>query len=208
MGFYKDFIRQTKKPEGRLGKMMVSSMNTGHAKMASWGTGHLDINELKHMIDLGCGGGKNAQDLMLKYPQANMCAIDYSSVSVEASIKRNEKAIEEGRCKVLQADVSKLPLKDETYDLATAFETIYFWPGPLQSFQEVYRILKNNAYFMIVNECDGTNEKDQKWVKIIDGMVIYSKEEVIDYLKQAGFEQVQVYHNDEKHWICFIAHKK
>ena len=36
MGFFKDFFSQTKKSEGFLGKMMVSSMNSGHAPMAAW----------------------------------------------------------------------------------------------------------------------------------------------------------------------------
>ena len=207
MGVYKNFIRQTKKPEGFMGKMMVNSMNSGHAKMATWGTSNLvDVHPFS-IIDLGCGGGKNAEDLMLRYPNATMTAIDYSEVSVEATKKRNEEQIKHGKCKVLQADVSRLPLKDEQYDLATAFETIYFWPGPVKSFQEVYRILKPNGRFMIVNECDGTNEKDQKWVNMIDGMMIYTETELIDSLKKAGFQEVQVFHNEEKHWISFLATK-
>ena len=31
MGLYKKFVNQTRKPEGILGKMMVSGMNSGHA---------------------------------------------------------------------------------------------------------------------------------------------------------------------------------
>ena len=41
MGLYNDFINQTRKPEGFLGKMMVNGMNSGHAKMADWGISHL-----------------------------------------------------------------------------------------------------------------------------------------------------------------------
>lgn len=32
MGLYKNFVSQTRKPEGTLGKMMVNGMNGGHAK--------------------------------------------------------------------------------------------------------------------------------------------------------------------------------
>ena len=38
MGLFRDFVSQTRKPEGLLGKMMLSGMNSGHAKMADWGT--------------------------------------------------------------------------------------------------------------------------------------------------------------------------
>ena len=37
MGLFKDFVSQTRKPEGFLGKMMVNGMNGGHAKLADWG---------------------------------------------------------------------------------------------------------------------------------------------------------------------------
>ena len=43
------------------------------------------------------------------------------------------------------------------YELATAFETIYFWPGLEKCFAEVARILKPGGIFMIVNESDGTD---------------------------------------------------
>lgn len=40
MGFMKNFFSQTRKPEGLLGKFMLSTMNSGHAKLADWGMGH------------------------------------------------------------------------------------------------------------------------------------------------------------------------
>ncbi len=35
-------------------------------------------------------------------------------------------AIQAGRCEVLQADVSRMNLPENQYDLVTAFETVYF----------------------------------------------------------------------------------
>ena len=37
MGLFKKFVSQTRKPEGFLGKVMLSGMNSGHAVMADWG---------------------------------------------------------------------------------------------------------------------------------------------------------------------------
>ena len=34
MGLFKKFVSQTRKPEGFLGKVMLSGMNSGHAAMA------------------------------------------------------------------------------------------------------------------------------------------------------------------------------
>ena len=41
MGLFKDYVSQTRKPEGFLGKMMLRGMNSGHARMADWGLSHL-----------------------------------------------------------------------------------------------------------------------------------------------------------------------
>ena len=78
MGLFKKFVNQTRKPEGFLGKMMVSSMNSGHAKVADWGISHLKEIEPKEMLELGCGGGRNAAELMKKYPSAKMTMVIYT----------------------------------------------------------------------------------------------------------------------------------
>ena len=207
MNFMKKIFIQTRKPEGILGRMMIKSMNSGHAKMAAWGTARLPELHPRAIVDLGCGGGKNAENLMKKFPSATMTAVDYSEACVEASKKHNASAVSSGRFRIVQGDVSGLCLESSQYDLATAFETVYFWPGPVKSFREVYRVLKSGGSFLIVNECDGTNEKDQKWLDMIDGMSIYPEKELIGHLKEAGFSDIQVFRDTKKHWICFLAKK-
>ena len=208
MGLMKKIFSNTARPTGIFGKMMVNSMNSGHAKMSDWGMSYLkDINPTR-IADLGCGGGRNANALLTKYKNAKLSAIDYSEVSVAKSKETNREFIANDRCRVKQGDVSALPLDSEKYDLATAFETVYFWPGPTKSFKEVFRILKSGGRFLIVNEADGTNKGDEKWEKMIDQMTIYSEEELCAHLKEAGFAEVSVYHKSENNWIAFLATKK
>ena len=207
MGLMKKYFNNTKKPEGFSGKMMIFGMNFGHASVSKWGISCLPKLEPSSVLELGCGGGKNVQRLLNLYPQASVTGLDYSPVSVEKTEKCNQLAIGDGRCQVLQGDVSDLPFPDECFDLATAFETIYFWPGPLQSFQQVYRVLKPGGRFMICNESDGVGSKDDKWVEMIEGMQVYNKEQLRDYLKQAGFSTVVSHHDQKKHRLCLVAQK-
>ena len=129
MGLFKKFVSQTRKPEGFLGKVMLSGMNSGHAAMADWGFSHLPPITPEKAVDLGCGGGRNAGELLKKYPKAHVTAIDYSDLSVEKAKAFNQAAIAAGRCEIRQGDVSDLRLPASSFDLATAFETVYFWPG-------------------------------------------------------------------------------
>lgn len=53
MGLFKSFVSQTRKPEGFLGTMMLSGMNSGHAKLADWGFSHLADIAPEKAVDLG-----------------------------------------------------------------------------------------------------------------------------------------------------------
>ncbi len=207
MGLFKKFISQTRKPEGFLGKMMVNGMNGGHAKMADWGLSHLDTVKPAEIVELGCGGGRNAGELLKRYPDSKVTAVDYSEVSVGKAKEYNKDMINKGRCVVKQGDVSALDLPAEKYDLATAFETIYFWPGLEKCFAEVAKVLKPGGIFMIVNESDGKDEANLKFEKIIEGMKCHTIEEITNALKNAGFTGVRSDHHREKPWIAVIARK-
>ena len=207
MGLYKDFVNQTRKPEGFLGKMMLNGMNSGHAKMADWGLSHLpEINPVE-VADLGCGGGRNAGELLKRYPKAHVTAVDYSDLSVAKATEYNRNMVEAGRCTVLQGDVSDLKLPEEKYDLATAFETIYFWPGLEKCFGQVAKVLKKDGYFMICNESDGTDTVSLKFEGIINGMKCHTVEVITGALKAAGFSEVRSDHHPSKPWITVIAKK-
>lgn len=207
MGLFKNYVSQTRKPEGILGKMMLNGMNSGHAKMADWGMSHLKGIKPLQIAELGCGGGRNAGELMKRYPAANLTAIDYSPLSVETAKTYNQAMIDAGRCTVQQGDVSALNLPEETFDLATAFETVYFWKDIEKCFAQVAKILKPGGCFMIVNESDGTDKASLQFEKIIDGMKCYTEQEISSALKAAGFSAVRSNHHAEKPWITVIAKK-
>ena len=123
------FLQNTRKPVGLGGKLMVKGMNSGaHAKLAAWGLDHLTIADDVKILNAGCGGGANVKRLLAKASKGHVTGFDYSEVSVEESKKVNRKGIDNGRCSIVQGDVSRLPFEDGTFDLVTAFETVYFWP--------------------------------------------------------------------------------
>ena len=208
MGLLKSFFSQTRKPEGVLGKLMVGGMNGGgHAKLADWGMAHLNGIAPSNIAELGCGGGRNAAELLKRYPEAVLTALDYSATSVETTRKTNRIEIAAGRCSVVQASVESLPFTAGSFDLATAFETVYFWPGLEKCFAEVSRVLKPGGIFLICNESDGYDEGGKKFEKIIDGMKCYTAGELSSALKAAGFSEVKSDRHPEKPWLTVVAGK-
>jgi len=91
VGLFKDYVSQTRKPGGFLGKLMLNGMNSGHARMADWGLSHLPEIDPKSAVDLGCGGGRNVGELLKRFPKAHVTAVDYSELSVEKAKEYNQK---------------------------------------------------------------------------------------------------------------------
>ena len=200
------FFQNTCKPKGIGGRIMVGMMNTGHSAMAEWGFKHLKIAENDICLDIGCGGGANVKRLLNKATNGKVTGIDYSEVSVEKSKKVNKAEIGNDRCEILQGNAAELPFEDETFDVVTAFETIYFWPDIDRSFKQVHRVLKSGGTFMICNEVNGENQKDEKWTTIVDGMKIYTAEQIEEFLKQAGFTDIET--DKDKSLLCAVCKKQ
>ncbi len=202
MGFYQNAC----KPEGWGGKLMLNMMNKGHASMAKWGFSHIDIKEYKKALDIGCGGGVNIRKMLSENPDIYVSGVDYSDISVKKSQDVNQKAIKQGRCEVRKGNVLELPYNEGSFDLVTAFETVYFWQDIDKAFKGVYDALKTKGKFLICNETDGEIKAYEKWVDIIDGMKIYNSEQLEKALRSAGFSEIEIYRN-EKNWLCVIAQK-
>lgn len=201
------FFQNTCKPQGLGGKIMVQMMNKGHTAMAEWGMRHIDIAPDASVLDVGCGGGANLKRLLAMCPAGHVKGIDYSSVSVQMARKMTADEIHAGRCQVLEGNVMELPFEAGCFEVITAFETIYFWPDISQAFSQVYRVLKPGGHFMICNELNGKNPKDDKWTDIIAGMKIYRIEKLEQCMREAGFDSIKTNEN-EKGWICIVAKKR
>ena len=208
MGLLSKFFSNARKPEGFLGKLMVNGMNGGgHAAMANWALAMVTIDRDDHILDIGCGGGANIARLLQRTLQGTVTGIDFSPMSVRKSTKVNAKAIREGRCKVLEGNVANLPFADGSFDMVTAFETIYFWPDIEHCFNEVKKVLKPGGQFVIVNESDGSGEMDAKWESMIEGMHTYKPEEIRHHLTNVGFRDLNITVNEGKRWLCATAGK-
>lgn len=208
MGLLSKFFSNARKPEGFLGKIMVNGMNGGgHAAMANWALEMVTIGPGNRILDIGCGGGANIARLLQRTQQGTATGIDFSPVSVRKSTKMNAKAIREGRCRVLEGNVANLPFAEGSFDVVTAFETIYFWPDIEHCFNEVKKVLKPGGQFVIVNESDGSGEMDAKWESMIEGMHTYKPEEIRHHLTNVGFRDLNITVNEEKRWLCTTARK-
>lgn len=199
-------IDQCMKPHGEEGIETIANMNENHKDISKFAFECVNVNNTDNILDIGCGGGVNIEKF-LKLTENNVDGLDYSDISVQESIKRNKSAVDENRCHIIQADVSNMPIENETYDLVSAFETIYFWPDIENTFKEVSRIIKQNGRFMIAQGTDGNHPDDEKWLNTIEGMRVYTAPHLEQYLLNAGFKNVNSYKKENDYILVVISQK-
>jgi ubiquinone/menaquinone biosynthesis C-methylase UbiE len=199
-------IDQCMKPHGEEGIETIKNMNENHREISDFAFECINFGKNDRVLDIGCGGGVNIEKF-LKLTSNDVDGLDYSEVSVSESMKRNRKAVNEGRCEVIQADVSDMPIDDESYDLVSAFETIYFWPEIQESFREVSRVISPDGQFLIAQGTDGNHPDDELWLSTVDGMHVYTAPELKEYLLDAGFSSVES-HVKENDYILVVIAKK
>ena len=212
----KELIINARKPVGELGDKLLDRMNESHESLAQWGVSHLDITNDDVILDIGCGGGVNVERF-LKMTENKVYGLDYSEIAVEKSKKLNQDAIDEGRCEVIQGSVSELPFEDNTFDIVTGFETVYFWPDFVNDCKEVRRVLKDDGIMFICNEAipDEEDERQKELINLLD-MKIFSEDEFDEYLREAGFSDIICFSKSGPDsvdrelvtgWLCVIARK-
>ena len=185
----KSFFSQCARPEGALGRVMLSFMNYTHAPLTNWGLKLLEVQDGWTVLDVGCGGGFTIRRLLNRSKDAQVYGIDISEESVAKAKKVNAKVLDK-QVFVTQGSAEKLPYEDEKFDLVTAVETVYFWPNLANCLQEVHRVLKPGGKFAIMVE---VVDSDSKWTSVVEGMTAYSPKDLQKKLDDAGFTQTEIH---------------
>lgn len=190
-------------PEGESGRKMLDRMNKSHAPLRDWGLPHVSYTDHMHILDVGCGGGATIHDLLHDAPDAVIEGVDYAQESVNQSLAFNKEYVG-SRVFVQKADVAHLPFDDDSFDLVTAVETVYFWPDVAAGFKEILRVLKPGGTLLVL--CEASDPESTDWPEIATPFVVYRPEELVSLLSQSGY-QSGGYDRGPGQYMCVIGKK-
>lgn len=202
----KSFAKNFRKPQGIFSKKVLRRMNENHAHVTEWGISKMDLISNDIILDVGCGGGMAISKMAES--GAEIYGVDYSETAVIEAGKLNKDAVEKKQVHISRADVSNLPFSDDTFNIVTAFETIYFWPDWQANFEEVLRVLKPGGKFCVVLEIMKSSENNEEMRKKID-MRVPKEGEVAEIMEKAGFKDIKEYNQEYKSTMeyCIIGIK-
>jgi ubiquinone/menaquinone biosynthesis C-methylase UbiE len=205
----KHMIKQCGRPTGELGLEVAAKMNRDHATLWAWGLDQLaKLEEIDGpVLDIGCGSGKVVELLANRTTSKRLVGLDHSGDMVELSRKTCAEACDSGRAEFITGSVSKLPFDDDTFELITAFETIYFWPEIQNDLVEVRRVLKPGGQFLAVCEAydDPQFAERNAYCMEVSGGQTFAPNELMQLAIEAGFDDVQTRTVPEKNWLLLLA---
>src|SRR5262245_5300576 len=82
-------MRQCRKPQWWLGRLILWDMGRRHSALTDWGLGHVGVAKDFTILDVGCGGGRTIQKLAALAITGKVYGIDYSAASVAAAKSTN-----------------------------------------------------------------------------------------------------------------------
>ena len=198
-------LNARKPKDNEYGLAMLNRMNERHKNLHKWGIEHISLDNIKTLLDIGFGGGQNIKNMCEMLPNAKIYGIDYSKASYKRCAELNDIAIKEGRVELTVGSAENLPYSSNSFDVVTAFETVYYWPNIENCFKNIYSVLRENGVFLICNE-DSSLVGNEEIADTLD-MKFYNESELEEYLKEAGFKTVNTYRHEDGKWICAVAIK-
>lgn len=201
------YYAQVRRPKGFWGKRAIKKMNgPKHALLPEWVFAEFNLLNDSRILDVGCGGGANIKRMLALNPTVTVTGLDISKLSMEETINENYRNIVDNRCIVVGGNAIQMPLAKESFELVTAFETIYFWSSLALGMKEMFRLLKPGGTCLIANEMNGQEEYVKELEKAAN-MRIYTVDDIKEYLIDAGFVNISTRQDEARHFICLTATK-
>ncbi|MCP4123186.1 MAG: class I SAM-dependent methyltransferase [Bacteroidetes bacterium] len=100
------------------------------------------------VLDVGCGGGQNALELLKRLPAINLTGVDLSESQIVRATGRNVDF--QSRSRFVQGDALDLPFDDAAFDIVFSIASIKHWPNKNRGLEECMRVLKSGGRLFIL----------------------------------------------------------
>ncbi len=190
-------------PRGIVGKIMTGAMNIANKVMYHGIIENIKPSEEMIILDVGFGNGY-LEKLIYRVAKCSVYGIDISEDMVKIASKNNKKGIANGDIHLAIGDCCNLAFENNTFDIVTTMNTIYFWNDTIQGLQEIYRVLKDNGVFY---NAVLTKESLDKVFYTKNGFKKFEKHEYIEMGQQVGFKKISFKNLGEKYGLLVIYEK-
>lgn len=141
--------RQSARPSGFLGRVIAGVMAHETSDLNERAVRLLRPSPSDHVLEIGFGHGRTIERLAHVVRAGRVCGVDVSESMLKMAVRRNRRAIAEGRVELLQRDCASIPFGDASFDGALAVHTLYFWSDPAACLKEIRRVLRPSGRLVL-----------------------------------------------------------
>jgi SAM-dependent methyltransferase len=196
------------RPGGFLVSPFLGLMNLGHKSFQERVLSAAALLPGGTVLDIGCGGGYLLSRLAEKADK--VYGLDHSASSVGKSILLNREKVESGQLEVRLGSAAELPFADDSFDLITAFETVYFWPEAAKCLAGIYAKLKPGGFFLVACTSLAPENAEKHFFRDADpeNFHVFGRAEMEELLRAAGFSSIRSLCPEKPAWLCLLAQKQ
>lgn len=198
MALQRFMAAQLRRPSGWFGSLVMGRLlDRVNRQIVERTLELLEIKPEHDVLEIGFGGGLALSRLLETAGNGVISGVDISPEMVQRAEKRFRDYVRNGRLRVQLGDVSRLPFAGAAFDRVFTVNTIYFWPEPQAGMQEICRVLKPGGLAAIAIR---SREKMEQHGVTRHGFRLFSPDDVVTLMGQAGLREVRVDHRDRDKW--------
>lgn len=150
-----------------------------------------NVQNVKHILDLGAGTGLMSAFFHTKYPEASYTLVDVSENMLN---KARERFSEHSNFLFLQEDFSALQLPPESFDLVISSLAIHHLNDEMKQllFGKIHLFLKKDGWFINADQVLGTDAISEKIYTTYWKNYVLQNENLNEEAKNAAFERIKL----------------
>lgn len=107
------------------------------------------VGENATVLEIGSGPGELALEIARRRPADDIVGIDLADAMIETAGRRAVAERLDDRVRFVLADAARLPLADDSIDVAVSTLSLHHWADPPAVFREIGRVLRPGAVALI-----------------------------------------------------------
>lgn len=136
------------------------------------------------VVDLGCGNGRITELLVERVPSLELFGVDFTRPMLDSFLVKP--GTNECKIELVCADITKLPLEDDSFDAVVSSRTFQYLPDPLCGVQEALRVLKPGGRLVV------SIPNKLNFIRYLTyDKKLYSPFEVRDWFRKCGLGKIE-----------------
>jgi SAM-dependent methyltransferase len=147
-------VSQFGRPRGVLGRLAgaIMARRRSNVERSLWTVSLLDLRPGDRVLEIGFGPGVALAEACRRVGHGAVVGIDHSQTMLRQAARRNRRAVQEGRLRLVLGSVETLDPGEGPFDKIFAVNSIAFWPRPVMTLRMLHERLQPGGTIAITEQ--------------------------------------------------------